>query len=207
MPNSKLTGRQKAILKYICQTIEESSRPPTVREIGREFSIDSTKGVVDHLAALERKGWITRQAGQARGIKPVRKKTERLFGSASGLPVVGSVVAGEPILAAENLEGLLKLEEFFPNWDDLFALRVQGDSMADAGIYRGDILIVRQQSQADIGDIVVVIVDDEKGTVKRLKKVDKSVHLEPANPEYETIIKDPGEVDIRGVVIGVVRKM
>lgn len=207
MNNSNLTDRQRAILKFICRAIKESSRPPTVREIGQEFSISSTKGVVDHLRALERKGWITRQAGQARGIKPVREKTEQLFDDSRGLPVVGSVAAGGPTLAVENLEGLLKLEELFPNRGDLFALRVKGDSMTGAGIYKGDILVVRQQSRADVGDIVVVIVGDEKGTVKKLKKIDKNVHLEPANPKYETIVEKPGEVDIRGVVVGVIRKI
>jgi len=207
MANFNLTERQQAILKFICRAIEESFRPPTVREIGREFSIGSTKGVVDHLAALERKGWITRQAGRARGIKPVKEKTEQLFGNSKGLPVVGSVAAGGPTLAVENLEGLLKLEELFPNQGDLFALRVKGDSMTGAGIYKGDILVVRQQSQADVGDVVVVIVDDEKGTVKKLKKIDENVHLEPANPEYETIVRKPEKVDIRGIVVGVIRKV
>lgn len=206
MSETDLTDRQYSILKFICRTIDEMVRPPTVREIGREFSIGSTKGVVDHLSALERKGWITREPGQARAIKPVRERTEGLFGN-DGLPLVGSVVAGGPTLATENLEGMLKLEDLFPNRDDLFALRVQGDSMSGAGIFKGDIVIVRQQSRADVGNVVVAIIEDEKGTVKKLSKVGDRIHLEPANPDYETIVKDPRDVEIRGKVVGVIRKM
>jgi len=207
MNNTNLTDRQYSILKFICNVIDEMSRPPTVREIGHEFSIDSTKGVADHLDALERKGWIEREPGQARGIRPVRERTKKLLGPDDGLPIVGSVVAGGPSLARENLEGILKLDDLFPNRDDLFALRVRGDSMSGAGIYKGDIVIVRGQPQADMGDIVVAIVDDELGTVKKLSKIGEKIHLEPANPDYDTIVKKPGEVEIRGKVIGVIRKM
>ncbi len=207
MNNTNLTDRQLSILKFICEVIDDASRPPTIREIGYEFSISSTKGVADHLDALERKGWIEREPGQARGIKPVREKTEKLFGASTGLPVVGSVVAGGPTLARENLEGLLNLDDLFPNNDDLFALRVRGDSMTGAGIYRGDIVVVRQQWQADVGDVVVAIVDDEKGTVKKLSKVGEEIHLKPANPNYDTIVKEPSRVEIRGKVVGVIRKM
>jgi len=206
MTNSNLTDRQRSILKFICGRIKETSRPPTLREIGREFSIRSTKGVVDHLDALEKKGWIKRREGQARGIEPVKEKTKGLFGN-EGLPLVGSVVAGEPTLAVENLEGLLKLDELFPNREDLFALRVKGDSMTGAGIHKGDILVVRGQHRADVGQIVVVVIDGEEGTVKKLAKNNERVHLEPANPDYETIVKKPEEVEIRGVVVGVIRKM
>jgi len=207
MNDYNLTRRQQDILEFICRTIEESSRPPTIREIGDEFSIGSTKGVSDHLDALERKGWIVRETGQARGIRPVKGKTEQFFNDRDGLPLVGSVVAGSPTLASDNLEGLLRLDDLFPHQEDLFALRVQGESMTGAGIYRGDILVVRAQPRADLGDIVVAIVDEEKGTVKKLAKVDEKIHLEPANPKYDTIIKRPDEVEIRGKVVGVIRKM
>ncbi len=207
MYRANLTERQYEILKFIYERIEEDSRPPSVREIGREFSISSTKGVSDHLDALERKGWLERISGQARGINLVKEKTEKLFGEKEGVPIVGSVVAGGPTLAVENVEGLLELEELFPNREELFALRVEGDSMKDAGIHRGDMVIVRQQPAADVGDIVVAVVDDEKGTVKKLARLGEEIHLEPANPDYETIVKKPSEVEIRGRVVGVVRKM
>ncbi|MFB6291007.1 MAG: transcriptional repressor LexA [Candidatus Bipolaricaulia bacterium] len=207
MYRANLTRRQYDILEFVHETIEEKSRPPTIREIGREFSISSTKGVSDHLSALEKKGWIERIEGQARGIRPVKEKTERLFSGREGVPVVGSVVAGEPTLAMENVDGLLDLEEMFPNQKGLFALRVDGDSMVEAGIHRGDLVIVRQQPTAEVGDIVVAVLDDERGTVKKLSRLGEKIHLEPANPDYETIVKDPSEVEIRGRVVGVVRKM
>jgi len=207
MKKKNLTERQYDILEFICEKIKRTSRPPTIREIGREFSISSTKGVSDHLDALEKKGWITRSSGQARGIRPVKERTEELFGKKDGLPIVGSVVAGGPTLAVENVEGLLELDEMFPNQEELFALRVDGDSMIEAGIHRGDILIVRQQPTADVGDIVVAVIGDEKGTVKKLTRIDEEIHLEPANSNYETIVRDSSEVEIRGRVVGVVRKM
>ncbi|MCF7876235.1 transcriptional repressor LexA [Candidatus Bipolaricaulota bacterium] len=207
MYRKNLTERQYEILEFICRRIDKDSRPPTIREIGREFSISSTKGVFDHLDALEKKGWITKSSGEARGIQPIREKTEELFGKEEGLPIVGSVVAGGPTLAVENVEGLLELDEMFPNQEELFALRVDGDSMIEAGIHKGDILVVRQQPTADVGDIVVAVINDDKGTVKKLSRVDEEVHLKPANPYYDTIVRDPSEVEIRGRVVGVVRKM
>jgi len=207
MYRANLTERQHEILKFLYERIEEDSRPPSIREIGREFSISSTKGVSDHLDALEKKGWLERISGQARGITLVEEKTEKLFDEKEGVPIVGSVVAGGPTLAVENVEGLLELEELFPSREELFALRVEGDSMQDAGIHRGDMVIVRQQPTADVGDIVVAVVDDEKGTVKKLARLGEEIHLEPANPDYETIVKEPSEVEIRGRVVGVVRKM
>lgn len=207
MYKANLTKRQYEILEFVYRTINETSRPPTIREIGQEFSISSTKGVSDHLNALEKKGWIERTKGHARSIKPVQEKTDKLFSEGKGVPVVGSVMAGEPTLAMENVEGLLNLEEMFPNQEGLFALRVDGDSMIEAGIHRGDLVIVRQQPTAEVGDIVVAIVNDEKGTVKKLSRINEEIHLEPANPDYETILKDPSEVEIRGRVVGVIRKM
>ncbi|MBS3786795.1 transcriptional repressor LexA [Candidatus Bipolaricaulota bacterium] len=207
MYKANLTERQYEILEFVHETIEEKSRPPTIREIGREFSISSTKGVADHLSALEKKGWIERVEGEARSIRPVKEKTEGLFGEEEGVPVVGSVMAGEPTLAVENVEGLLDLEEMFPNQEGLFALRVDGNSMVEAGIHRGDLVIFRQQPTAEVGDIVVAVVDDERGTVKKLAGLGEKIRLEPANPDYETIVKDPSEVEIRGRVVGVIRKM
>lgn len=207
MYKSNLTKRQYEILEYVRETIKETSRPPTIREIGREFSISSTKGVSDHLRALEKKGWIEKAKGQARGIRLVKEKTEKLFGKREGVPLVGSVVAGEPTLAVENVEGLMDLEKLFPNQEGLFALRVDGDSMVEAGIHQGDLVIVRQQPTAEVGDTVVAIVNGERGTVKKLSKKGEEIHLEPANPNYETIVKEPSEVEIRGRVVGVIRKM
>lgn len=207
MDLGNLTQRQYQILKYIYQTMKNESRPPTLRELGEQFSISSTKGVSDHLDALERKGWIKREKWQSRGIQLVKGKIEKLFWAQVGIPLVGKVAAGEPILAVENIEGTLDLRDMFPSSSDLFALRVKGDSMIQAGIHKDDILVVKEQPTADLGDIVVAIIKDEEGTVKKLSKVGKEIHLKPANPAYETIIKPMTEVEIRGKVIGVIRRM
>ena len=207
MYKENLTKRQYEILKFIYRSITEESRPPTVREIGNEFSISSTKGVSDHLAALERKGWIQRDDRQARGIHLISERVNRLFEADRGIPIVGKVSAGQPTLALENIEGEIDLQELFSNRGDLFALRVEGDSMREAGIHRGDILIARKQSTADLGDIVVVIIEGQEGTVKKLTHAGEEIHLEPANPNYDTIVRSPSQVEIRGRAIGVIRKM
>lgn len=207
MYKNNLTKRQYAILKFIHRAVQDKGRPPTLREIGEQFSISSPKGVSDHLEALQKKGWIDREKGRARGIQLIKNRVNQLFKENEQIPLVGKVAAGEPTLAVENIEGVLNLEKVFSNRGDLFALRVKGDSMIEAGITQGDILIAREQSRADVGDIVVAIVNGEEGTVKKLVKSDEEIHLEPANPEYETIIKPAGEVEIRGRVVGVIRKV
>ncbi len=207
MTSANLTKRQYQVLKAIYRIIKEKGRPPTLRELGEKLSIKSTKGVSDHLKALEQKGWIRRVKRQSRGIRLVKEKVEKLFGTEAGIPLVGRVAAGDPILAVENIEEMLNLGDMFPASGNLFALRVKGDSMVGAGIHKGDLLVVKEQPTADSGDIVVAIIDEEEGTVKKLSQVGEKVHLEPANPEYDTIIKPASEVEIRGKVIGVIRKM
>jgi repressor LexA len=138
----------------------------------------------------------------ARGIELVQDQVRRLFWMREGIPLVGRVAAGRPILAEENIEEVLRLEGLFPADQELFTLRVQGDSMIEAGIQEGDILIVRPQPTAEDGEIVVAILDDE-GTVKRLRRAPDGIILEPANHNYEPIFTR--EARIVGVVIGLVR--
>lgn len=201
---SDLTDRQRQILEFILEFIEERGAPPTLREITERFEMSSLASAQGHLEALEKKGYIRRRGFSARGIEPVWEKIRRLFWQRHGIPLVGRVSAGKPILAEENIEDVLTLEGIFPKDERLFALRVQGDSMIEAGIFENDILIVRQQSTADIGDIVVVIMGDE-GTVKRLGRSGDRMLLESANPKYQPIIVE--EARIVGKVIGVVRDM
>ncbi|MFP4589277.1 MAG: transcriptional repressor LexA [Candidatus Acetothermia bacterium] len=207
MYRANLTKRQYQILEFIYEKTNHGGNPPTLREIGEEFSISSTKGVSDHLRALEKKGWITRKKGQARGIRIEMDKVGHLLGKNYQVPIVGQVTAGEPTLAVENIEGILDLNEMFGNRGDLFALQVKGNSMVEAGIHKGDLLVIRRQSRAEPGDIVVAIIEDQEGTVKRLSKIGDKIHLEPANPEYEEIVKPASQVEIRGLVVGVVRKV
>jgi len=197
-----LTERQRQILKFIVERIEEGGVPPTLREIAGHFGFASPASAKAHLRALEMKGFIRRREGQARGIELVRERVQRVFWEREGVPLVGRVAAGRPILAEENIEDVLKLEGLFPKDQGLFALRVRGDSMVGAGILEGDILIVRPQPTAEIGDIVVAIIDDE-GTVKRLSRKGDRICLEAANPDYPPIIAD--DVRIVGVVIGLIR--
>lgn len=207
MSLANLTKRQYQILKYIYQAIKENGLPPTLRELGEQFSISSTRGVSDHLEALERKGWIKRERRQSRGIRLVKDKVDKLFFKQEGIPLVGRVAAGDPILAVENIDEILNLQDLFSSSGDLFALRVRGDSMVQAGIRKGDIVVAKSQPTADRGDIVVAIVNGEEGTVKKLGKVGPEIHLQPANPQYQSIIKPASQVEIRGVVIGVIRKL
>lgn len=200
--NRELTEKQRQILEFIVERIEERGAPPTMREIADRFAFASTASVKGHLDALEKKGFIQRREWTARGIELIKERVERLFGG--GIPLVGRVAAGQPILAEENIEDVLKLEGLFPTDQELFALRVQGDSMIDAGILEGDILIVRPQPTADVGDIVVAILGEE-GTVKRFGRAGDHIRLEPANPNYLPIVTR--EARIVGVVIGVIRHL
>lgn len=203
MRTRELTERQKEILRFILDRIEERGAPPTMREIADYFHLASPASVKVHLEALEKKGFIRRRAWTARGIEPVKEKIRRLFWRREGIPLVGRVAAGKPILAEENIEEVLPLKGLFPASEELFALRVQGDSMIEAGIYEGDLLVVRPQPTAEDGEIVVAILDDE-GTVKRYFREGDRVRLEPANPNYSPIVT--GEARVVGKVIGLIRR-
>lgn len=199
-----LTERQYGVLKFIVKMVEKEGYPPTIREIGKCFSISSTLGVRRHLIALQKKGYIRRKEWQSRGIELVKERVSKLFLGQQCLPLVGSVAAGKPICAVENIEGVLSLENLFPENDGHFALRVNGDSMEGAGIFAGDIVIVRQQPSAEIGDIVVAFIGEE-ATIKRLARFGEQIGLEPANPRYEPIIAQ--EAEIVGKVVGLIRKI
>lgn len=194
-----LTDRQRAILEFIEAVIEDEGYPPTVREICDQFGISSPKGVSDHLAALERKGCIERIAGKSRGIRLLKKL--------SGIPIVGRVAAGSPILAVENVEGNLDMVEMFGT-GDVFAVTVQGDSMIDCGIHDGDFVVIKKTPTVDNGTIGVAYIDGE-ATVKRIFRTGRGYTLKPENGDFEPIEIDESTPDfsIAGAVIGVVRKM
>ena len=199
-----LTHKQRRILDYIEDTIRTTGYPPTIRQIGDEFGIRSTNGVRRHLIALEKKGYIRRRSRISRGIEilgrsPILSPNSNIV----EIPIIGRVAAGSPILAEENIEGNITVDKGLVKSDEAFALRVKGDSMADAGIYDGDFVIVRPQMTAENGDIVVALVDDEEVTVKRFYKEKDKIRLQPANSHMQPILTD--EVRILGKITGLMR--
>jgi len=203
-----LTPMQERMLDFIAETIQEFDRSPTMREIGEALDISSTNGVRYHLSALEDRGYIRRRRGISRGIEWL----EHHLGSGEGhggteIPLVGSVSAGSPLLAVENIEGVLAVDEMFARREDCFALRVSGDSMRDAGIHNGDVVIVNPKPDARNGDVVVAMIDDE-ATVKEFQRRGKHIRLKAHNPAYDDIelTGNEGEVRVLGKVVGLMRK-
>jgi repressor LexA len=196
MSPEALTSKQKEVLKFIYERIRYHQSAPTIREIGEKFGFSSTGTVRDHLKALVNKGYIRLQEGKSRAIELVK---EALF----QVPVLGRVQAGMPVYAAEDLLGYLNLESLAFPGPDVFALRVRGLSMRDAGIMEGDFVLVRKQDHAQAGDTVVAVIGEE-ATVKRLAKRAEKYYLDPANPDFSPIPLTPDTVII-GKVIQVVR--
>jgi repressor LexA len=215
LENSKrkeLTSRQEEILEYIKKYAKENRMPPTVREIGNHFEISSTNGVRSILAALIKKGYINRSPRLSRGIEVIDNDKNGNAAEAPSntieIPIVGRVAAGTPILAVQNLEGTVTIDrDFLACRSDVFALRVKGDSMINAGIFDGDLIFARQQKTAERGEIIVAQVDNE-ATVKYYHPLADHVELRPANPRYRPIIvKKDKDFTIAGKLIGVMRKV
>ncbi len=208
----EMTARQEEIYEYIKKYSKENHMPPTVREIGNHFDISSTNGVRSILAALIKKGYINRSPRLSRGIEIVNTKEDSAAKEAPSntieIPIVGRVAAGTPILAVQNLEGTVTIDrDFLACRSDVFALRVKGDSMINAGIFDGDLIFARQQKTADLGEIVVAQIDNE-ATVKYYHPSSDHVELRPANPKYKPIIvNDKKDFSIAGRVIGVMRRV
>ncbi len=212
--NSKrkeLTARQEEIYEYIKKYSKENRMPPTVREIGNHFEISSTNGVRSILAALIKKGYLNRAPRLSRGIEIVDtdgSAAETAPSNTIAIPIVGRVAAGTPILAVQNLEGTVTIDrDFLACRSDVFALRVKGDSMINAGIFDGDLIFARQQKTAERGEIIVAQVDNE-ATVKYYQPLSDHIELRPANPKYRPIVVNKGkDFSIAGRVIGVMRKV
>lgn len=202
-----LTKKQEQVLQYLQDEIRRTKYPPTVREVCRAFDLKSSSSAHFHLNALEKKGYIKRDATKPRAIEILVPFYDELNESSSiqNIPVVGEVTAGKPILASDNIEGYFPLPlEYFPGSKESFMLRVKGNSMSNAGIWEGDYILVKQQSDADNGDIVVALLEDE-ATVKRLFKKNGTIELRPENEAYQSITSS--EVVILGVVAGLFRKI
>lgn len=204
MPKS-LTARQQQVLRFIEDRLTQVGIAPTVEEISRALGVRGPTAY-QHLRALERKGSITRLPGRARGVR-VSTVQGKDPSASREIPIVGRVAAGAPLLAVENLEGMAVVDAARYRGERLFALRVRGDSMVNAGILDGDLVIVRPQPTADPGDIVVALVRGEEATVKRFRRSGDDVRLEPENPDYQPIIFRGSEVAICGKVVGVQREM
>jgi repressor LexA len=202
----KLTNRQSQILEFVRKSVAVSGMPPTVAEITAAMGVSSTNGIRGHLQALERKGVIELVPNTSRGIRLLdQPETEQAH---PGLPVVGQVAAGSPILAQEHIEDYCRVDHgtFQPAAD--YLLRVKGESMQAVGIYDGDLLAVHRTASAHNGQIVVARIEDEV-TVKRLRVKGHMAYLHPENPDFDVIKvnmkKQP--LNIEGIAVGVVRRL
>lgn len=198
---------QERILAYIQQEIQARGYAPSVREIGEAVGLRSTSTVHGHLMRLEKKGLLHRDAMKPRAmgvLKPSEASENSFTGAVQQIPVVGRVAAGMPILAEENVDEVMMLPEDFVGEGEHFILRVCGDSMIQAGIFSGDYIVVRKQPNANNGEIVVALVDDE-ATVKRYYKENGHFRLQPENDLMAPIIVP--SVEILGKVVSLMRKL
>ena len=203
----ELTPRQTEILEFIRRHLGECGMPPTRAEIVEAFGFRSPNAAEDHLRALARRGMIELRAGASRGIRLLDRGTATPASAANdGIPLVGRVAAGAPILATESVESWFKIDRHLFHTAPDFLLRVQGWSMRDAGILPGDLLAVKRTPSAENGQIIVARIGEEV-TVKRFERIGKIVRLLPANPDFSPIRIDLSqqELDIEGRAVGLIR--
>lgn len=202
-----LNQKQQEIINFIREYIQKKGYPPAVREIGEAVGFSSSSTVHNHLSNLEKKGYLRKDPTKPRTIELlIDSDNYNIFHADKiiNVPLIGNITAGEPILAEENIEDNIPLPVSFVGRDSVFILRVKGDSMIEAGILDGDNVIVKQQSTAQNGDIVVALFEDE-ATVKRFYKNEHNIRLQPENPNMEPFIVD--DLKILGKVIGVYRRI
>lgn len=197
-----LSQRQNEILSFIKQEIRRKGYPPSVREIGDAVGLMSSSTVHGHLQTLEDKGYIRRDATKPRAIEVLESSSDMPEKRVVQVPIVGRVTAGLPILAQENIEDTFPLPAEMVNSDNVFFLKVRGESMINAGILNGDLILVRQQNTAINGDIVVALIGEE-ATVKRFFKEKTLIRLQPENTMMEPIYSQ--DVMVLGKVVGVFR--
>lgn len=202
MANGKISKKQSEILEYIKEQILEKGYPPAVREICEAVHLKSTSSVHAHLETLEKNGYIRRDPTKPRAIEICDDSFQLVRNEMTSIPIIGTVAAGQPILAAENIEGYFPVPvDMIPN-AETFILKVKGDSMINAGIFSGDQIFVERTNVARNGDMVVALVDDS-ATVKTFYKEQGHVRLQPENDTMDPIIVD--DCDILGKVFGVFR--
>jgi repressor LexA len=205
-----LTERQRQILHVIEKSMQDRGYPPSVREIGEAVGLNSPSTVHNHLATLQKMGFLRREPTKPRAIE-VRFDTNSEVAMerrpSRHVPLIGDVAAGTNVLAQQNVEDLIPLPTDFTGEGDLFMLRVRGDSMIDAGILDGDFVVARQQQVADNGDIVVAGIPGDEATVKTFKKSGNSITLVPANSTMKPMVFSSDEVTVFGKVVTVMRSL
>ena len=203
-----LTDRQKEIYNFIKNFIELNGYPPTYREIGYEFDISSTFGVKRHIDALIKKGFlnIAENSSRTLSLNESESSSNPQHSDTIEIPIVGRVAAGQPILAEENIEGTFSIQKSLINGkSDCFALRVKGDSMINAGIFEGDVVIVNPQKEANNGEIIVALLGNE-ATLKRFERKNGKIALIPENDKYDKIkVNEEDDFSIIGKALGVFR--
>jgi repressor LexA len=197
-----LTKRQKEIFDFIRKYAAKTGYPPTVREIGKAVGLHSSSTVHAHLANLEKLGLVRRDPSKPRAIELLFDKAKSAIQPGNGLPLVGQVAAGAPILAEENIEEYLEVPDVIGGEDGDYILQIRGESMKDAGILEGDYVIVRPSDDAANGEIVVALIGEE-ATVKRIFREKDHIRLQPENEEMEPILTT--EAKVLGKVVGVFR--
>lgn len=210
MKKDTLTEKQKTIYDFICKYSESKGYPPSIREIAEEHNI-TPKGAYDHLKALEKKGFIKTEKNKSRAIEILGSYKNNMFDDLLNIPLLGSISAGKPIFAQENIEEFITLPRNMISSNplskseerEIFALRVSGDSMIEANINDGDIAIIRKTNIANNGDIVVALIEDE-ATLKYFYKEKNIIRLEPANPKYKPILSK--NVMVIGKLIGLYKR-
>ncbi len=211
-PKNLPTAKQEEILDCIESYIRDRGYPPSIRDICREVGLSSSSTVFNHLASLERKGFISRESGAMRSIRLTGPRSiasayvesDALSSDIVRVPIIGKVAAGQPILATENVESSFPIPGNFAPGQEVFMLKVQGDSMVEIGILDGDYVLVQRQPTANDGDVIVALIGDE-ATVKTFYKEHDSFRLQPENRYLKAIYTK--ELIILGKVIGVFRKM
>jgi len=205
-----LSGKRKQILTFIADSQRDRGYPPSVREIGQEVGLTSSSTVHAHLAVLQREGYLSRDPSKPRAIQvhyDPESSTTMATSAVRNVPLVGDVAAGTGVLAQENVEELLPMPEQFTGTGPTFMLRVRGDSMIDAGIFSGDYVVVRQQPEAQDGDVVVAGIPDDEATIKTFSRRDDRIVLTPANSAFEPMVLKGDDVTIFGKVVTIVRQL
>ncbi|MPZ51590.1 MAG: transcriptional repressor LexA [Acidimicrobiia bacterium] len=208
MNQDDLTARQQQVLQFIRETVVDRGYPPSVREIGAALGLSSPSTVHSHLSSLVDAGAIRRDPTKPRAIEVLDTDSgyDVTAGPVRDIPVVGRIAAGTPILAAEHVDDVLRLPEALIGDGPVFLLEIKGDSMIEAGILDGDLVAIHRQDHANDGEIVAALVDGEEATVKRLRRSEGKVILEPENPRMEPMEFTEG-VEIIGRVVSVLRRM
>ena len=209
MPDrTSLTNRQREILDLITTTVSDRGYPPTVREIGDAVGLSSPSSVHSHLSTLASEGFIRRDPTKPRAIEVVHDDGAIPISRAAvrDVPLVGSIAAGSPILAEEDIEEVYPLPTELVGHEPVFMLKIRGDSMIDLGIFDRDYVVVQKQQTASNGQIVAALVEGEEATVKTFKRTGNGITLLPANPDYEPMVFTDG-VEILGVVVAVLRRI